>query len=60
MFFNQTKKPILSVIKPDFEHWRPRDPENQLLMDKAHGFDHNKNEKRFKGEDNLAMSPTRF
>ena len=31
-------KPLLSVIKPDFEKWKPRKLENQMLMNISHGF----------------------
>lgn len=31
-------KPLLSLIRPDFEKWKPLKPKNQLLMAIEHGF----------------------
>lgn len=51
-------KPLINLIKADFEEWKPRKPEDQLLMRRAHG--HNSMVMLFKGQDNLAMASTRF
>ena len=51
-------KPIKTVIKPDFENWKPRNPENQALMNDAHSLDSTK--KNLKGENNLAMTSFNF
>ncbi len=31
-------QPLVSLIRPDFEKWKPLKPKNQLLMAIEHGF----------------------
>lgn len=56
LFFH--KRPVSSLIKPNFKIWRPRNLENQQQMDLAHGF--SPIERRLRAEYNLAMSSTSF
>ncbi len=45
----------MSLIKPDYENWKPKDPENQKLMRIAHGFEQDDRKFSTHGVDNLVI-----
>ncbi len=35
----QNEQPLVFLIQPDYGNWKPKDLENQKLMQIAHGFE---------------------
>lgn len=54
------QKPLITLIKPDFDKWKPRKEEHQKLMREVHGFETTSRFYILTGQDNLAMSSTSF